>query len=145
MNRLATFTILLLTPFLCWTCKSSQLGPDSYDKRQIRFGSGGGFTGAVTTYALLETGQLFEQSMAQDSFSLLRELPRAQTKALFKEIEASAIDTFQYTSYGNFYHFVEWRDKEGHNRIAWASDDPKIDPTWRTMYASLKAIVLPTE
>ena len=140
--------LFLLAPVLLGvvSCKSSKMGPDSYEKPQIRFGSGGGFTGAITTYALLESGKLYEHnSMGVDTFQLVLEVPKDRTKEIFAEVGNSGLDSTNYTSYGNFYHFLEWREGADSSRITWANNDPKIDAEWQEMYKMLKGLVTPTE
>lgn len=141
---------LLFSGLLCLlalaSCKSSKLGPLEYEKSQIRFGSGGGFTGAVTTYALLESGKLFEhQSMGVDTFTFLLQMPKADTKALFEEVIETGLDTTEYTTYGNFYYFLEWKTEADSNRVSWGQDDLKVDSTWVQLYTKLKQLTTPEE
>lgn len=138
--------LLLLCLFSAAACKSGKLSPVDYNKAQIRFGSGGGFTGAVTTYALLESGKLFEhQSMGVDTFTFLLQMPKADKKALFKEVIATGLDTTEYTTYGNFYYFLEWKTEADSNRVSWGQDDMKVDSSWIQLYTKLKLLTTPEE
>lgn len=131
---------------LLLSCKSSKLGPVEYEKQQIRFGSGGGFTGAVNTFALLASGKLYQHnSMGADTFAFMLELPKSQMKDLFSRVEESGLDTTKYNTYGNFYHFLEWKTESDSNRISWSSDDVKIDSTWKALYKELKQLSTPLE
>ncbi len=128
------------------SCKSSKLGPVEYEKQQIRFGSGGGFTGAVNTFALLASGKLYQHnSMGADTFAFMLEVPKSQVKELFSRVEKSGLDTTEYDTYGNFYHFLEWKTESDSNRISWSSDDVKIDSTWKALYKELKQLSTPLE
>lgn len=128
------------------SCKSSKLGPVEYEKQQIRFGSGGGFTGAVNTFALLESGKLYQHnSMGADTFAFMLELPKSQMKDLFSRVGSSGLDTTKYETYGNFHHFLEWKTESDSNRISWSSDDVKIDSTWKALYKELKQLTTPLE
>jgi len=132
--------------FLMLSCKSSKLGPVEYDKKQIRFGSGGGFTGAVTTYALLESGKLFQHnSMGVDTFAFMLEVPRSQVKDMFDRVSQNGLDSMEYNTYGNFYYFLEWKTESDSNRISWSSDDVKIDSVWKELHKDLKQLSTPLE
>lgn len=146
MRNFPLLTGLFLSLIVVASCKSSKLGPLDYEKSQIRFGSGGGFTGAVTTYALLESGKIYEhQSMGVDTFTLLLQMPKAETKALFEEVIDTGLDTTEYTTYGNFYYFLEWKTEADSNRISWGQDDMKVDSSWIQLYTKLKLLTTPEE
>ena len=146
MKYLSYLVVVAGMAFLATACKGSKLGPQETQEAQIRFGAGGGFTGAVTTYALLPNGKLYENdSFTSDTFALVLEIPRAEARAWISKLKAEGLDTARYSSYGTYYHFLEWREGGDTNRITWGRDDPKADPTWWDHYRALKQLTTPAE
>ncbi len=138
--------VLLITVTMTVGCRSGKLGPEESQKSQIRFGSGGGFTGAVHTYALLNSGRLYEHnSMGPDSFAFVLEVPKVKTKALFEEVKGMRLDTLSYHTYGNYYHFLEWRKGADFSRVTWSTDDSKAPEAWPKLLRRLKGLATPTE
>ncbi|MEO0339551.1 MAG: hypothetical protein AAF242_10085, partial [Bacteroidota bacterium] len=69
------------------SCKTKQYAATSLPDKKIVFGKGGGFTGAVTEYILLENAQLFEHPFMQDSLVVMEAMKRKTCKQTFKALE----------------------------------------------------------
>ncbi|MEO6758357.1 MAG: hypothetical protein ABIO24_02805, partial [Saprospiraceae bacterium] len=60
MKILLISITLLATAALFLFCKQPKYSAGNFPEKQLRWGSGGGFTGQVNSYVLLENGQLFK-------------------------------------------------------------------------------------
>ena len=54
---------------------------------RIEFGHGGGFTGAVTTYVLLNNGRIYQELMEQNQYNKLRRITKDEAADLYAECE----------------------------------------------------------
>ena len=97
--------------------------PSNFPKQQIIFGSGGGITGAVTEYALLENGTLFSKKGIQGEFKSLTKTEKKLTTQLFKNIEMLQLKEVQVNQPGNRYHYITLKDKSGEHQIMWSNHE----------------------
>ncbi|MFD2572846.1 FAD-binding oxidoreductase [Spirosoma soli] len=96
--------------------------PATYKGRQILVGSGGGFTGAYTTYYLLDNGQLFGRRGRDTTFTFIGEQTSVNTKRVFTALEqACKIKTTRFDKPGNLYKFVEWRKGKQSYKVTWSA------------------------
>lgn len=87
------FLILILFAS-CSSCKVAKQSPI----REIQFGSGGGFTGAVTTYSLKADGSLWKQD------KILKKLPCDSLSVIYDIVEQLPHEDYIYP--GNTYLFI---------------------------------------
>lgn len=87
---------------------------------KIIFGSGGGFTGLVTSYTLNSNGSLISES----SKETIKTLNLKKVKEVNKKITYSNVSNLAFNNPGNFYYFIEVQEKGKTNRVTW-SDEKK--------------------
>ena len=120
-------------------CKTHQ--PDNLPPTQLRFGSGGGFTGALTEYVLLENGQVFVSKSLEANHQLLGKVKKAKAKALFKSWESQPFAKEEFQHPGNMYYFVSMaKDGEDH-RLSWGSNDHPAGDELKTFYKECSALI----
>lgn len=113
--------LLLLIAPLC-SGQTNRL-PAAYTGRQLRVGSGGGFSGATTTYYLLDNGRLFRQTSADTVALSLGQLTTRTTTRLFNQVEKRCrIRQTHFNHPGNLYQFVGWQRGQARCTVTWASD-----------------------
>ena len=86
---------------------------------EIRFGSGGGFTGKEITYTLNSNGKLTEGEKD------LKQIDSKTTLLLFKEAKKNKIYSFNEPQ--NMYSFIVIQSKDSTNRIVWGLGSKKIN------------------
>lgn len=94
------------------------------DIETIRFGRGGGVTGAVTAYVLQADGSYGKEDKNQDVVKL-KTLTPEQTRHIFEQ--AQKLKTYEYRKPGNVYLFLELKDANGSNNIVWTMASRDID------------------
>ncbi|RMG71014.1 MAG: hypothetical protein D6722_07580 [Bacteroidetes bacterium] len=135
--------LLGLSLWLVFACKSSLPLPGQAKGPQIRFGSGGGITGAVTTYTLLEKGHLYRHTSRPDSLTYLWQVPRAERKAFFARIEDLDLATKPLMQPGNLYYFLEYRTETDSARSVWGAPGAQVPEEILSLYKDLTAKVNP--
>lgn len=117
-------TLLLITMslFSFFSCKSTY-SPDTYEKAQMRFGSGGGFTGAVTEYCLLASGQLYLKEHGDTTFQEIGKISKSDAKTIFTEAVTLNLPTLKMKEPYNMYKFINYKTMEDDNELVWGIDD----------------------
>ena len=137
MNRMLCLLLGLLSLL---ACRTTAYDPETYQGKQLVFGSGGGITGAVTTFALLPGGTLFRDAPHDSSgFVLLAEVEAAAARAAFKQ--ARDLDGYQFDEPGNFYYFLAYRHKKTSYRLTWGRAGQAPPPEAQALYDYLMAMV----
>jgi hypothetical protein len=113
IKLLATVLVLLLST--CASTKSS----DKVMTREIKFGSGGGFTGEVRTYTLTGDSRVLEKEKE------LKKIAVEKTLEIFKK--ADLLKGYTFNKPENVYSFIEITDDNQTNRIVWAPGSELVD------------------
>ncbi len=116
-------------------CKSSKLLPPEYKGSQLHFGQGGGFTGGVTYYTLLDDNRLFQKGLSDSSFTFVTTWDKGFTRQMFDNYKSLQLDEVQYYHPGNLYYFIEYHSpgNEPH-RITWGKSDMTPPPSVVNFY-----------
>ena len=122
------FLLPLMMLCACSTCKTvKQSGI-----KEIQYGHGGGFTGAVTTYSLHRDGTLFEQDKQ------VKKLTCEQMSPLFEQ--AAALPKESFVRPENTYMFVRILTRDGQTYYyAWSLADMP-DKQVIDLYTQLKKL-----
>ena len=128
----------LLLFFGITACKTKPYSTSELPTKRIIFGSGGGFTGAVTEYHLFENGQLFEkQPMLSDTLRPLPNMERKVCRKAFKKMEKMDTSLLGANQPGNRYYFLEWNNGERAWRTVWGSSSYKVANEVKDLYQQL--------
>jgi len=133
MKKIIQYLFLLLMVVIFSFCKTQEYTPTNFPKQQIIFGSGGGITGAVTEYALLENGALFSKKGIQGEFKTYTKADKAITAQLFKNIEFLELKEVQVNKPGNRYYYISFKDQSGEHQITWSNQEAIPDKV-KTFY-----------
>jgi len=112
--------------FSCWLFGScTTYKPDNLPSKQLRFGSGGGMTGAVKEYVLLENGQLFTRTTyGGDALTELPKVKKGVAKGIFKTYEKEGLNDVEVDNPGNHYCYIDMQeDDTNHHKMTWGDDE----------------------
>lgn len=138
--------ILFTTLTLMFSCKSQQYTPDTYEERQVMFGSGGGFTGAVTTYCLLDNGQLFLKPNLKEPYEAAGKVSKKDVAAVFAMIEEQELTKITLSMPGNMYNFVEIKADGASNSCTWDPANPQKTPSgMKDLHQMLMGLTKPSK
>jgi len=129
-------TILILS--FCG-CKSQQYSYNELPEKQLIFGSGGGITGAIDTYVLLENGQIFHKNSLTKEVMELESMSKKEAKSCFVKLKELALSEMDFNHPGNIYFFLETKEGDESHRVTWGSNDHDISEECRTLYKELKS------
>ena len=99
----------------------------------IRFGNGGGFTGATITYSLLSNGQLTKSDGGENTS--LKTVDSKTVKELFEK--AKELITYSYNDPDNMYSFMEIQSSEKKQYMVWNLGSKNIDTRVTQLYYRL--------
>jgi len=119
MKKIIPYLFLPLMMVSFSFCKIPDYTPKDFPKQQIIFGSGGGFTGAVTEHTLLENGAVFSKRGLNAEYKPLTKADKKLTTQLFNNIEVLQLKDIQMNEPGNRYFYVTLKDKSGEHQIVW--------------------------
>jgi len=139
------YTILVLaTCISLYCCTPSKEFPEHYKGEQIQFGQGGGFSGMITHYSLLDDGRLFQKVARDTNFTFTENWDKPFVKQMFKNFHELGLDKLNHYHPGNLYYFIEYHspDKPTH-RISWGqtgyTPDENVIAFYNLLYRSTKA------
>jgi len=117
------------------SCSQSKAFPQKYSRDQIHFGQGGGFTGMLTYYVLLEDGRLFQRQMRDSSYTLLDTWKQDFVSQMFSNYNLLHFDELDYYEPGDLYYFIEYHSgKEAIYKVAWGKPGFRPDENLVTYY-----------
>ncbi len=140
MHRLFLFSVGTLLAFNVG-CKAPDYTPTELPTSQIAIGSGGGITGMVKEYILLENGQIFLKNSLVDTLSELPTLKRGQARKIYQEMSALSLDTVNFIHPGNTYRYICHRRENSETRITWGDLQHEIHPEIETFYEKLIELI----
>jgi hypothetical protein len=138
-----SLVILLLTGITLFSCKSPKEFPEKYKGEQIHFGQGGGFTGAVTYFALFDDGRLFQRAAVDSTFGYVDTWNQSFTSQMIASWQTLQLDSISYYQPGDIYYFMQHKiNDEPFHRITWGRNgfvtDPKVVKYYNLLYKSTK-------
>lgn len=140
MMRITLFALALLAAAQFFACKSAKHTADKLPAEQIRWGSGGGFTGKETSFALLENGQVFQFKTLDGSTTERASIKAKTARGLFSTAKDLALRDVRHEHPGNMYFFLELRDGAGTHRITW-SDAMPVEQKAKDFYMVLQQLL----
>lgn len=141
MKKALLFSVLLfVAAFFVQQC-TTRYTADQLPAQYLRFGSGGGFSGELTTWTLLPNGQLFKSVGLDGPMVEWKQHARREGRKAFQEAETlRLLDRSPFSHPGNVYRFVEWADGERKQRITWGSREHAVDSAVEALYGRLTAL-----
>jgi len=113
---LTILTVLALCSL--FACRASKSLPHEYSKEQIIFGDGGGFSGLMNSYVLLDDARLFQQ-VSDSTFHPMGKVDRSFCKQIFQQTDNLRIDTLDFDFPGNLYYFYGTRKDAEESQVVW--------------------------
>ena len=113
--------LILLAILVTAACSSSKLSPGNYLGDQIHFGQGGGFTGNVSYYVLLDDGRLFQKQLLDTTYTHQATWKKNFTKQIFSNYHELNLDSLAHSEPGNLYYFVEMHQDGKVHRLVWGN------------------------
>ncbi len=138
--RLASLLFLLLF-FGLFSC-TRKIATDKLPTTQIVFGHGGGFTGIVHEYALLENGYIVKIQKDSTTQRIVEKIGKKKAATYFTAVDTMRLHTWLYDVPGNIYHYIILkREGKKDNKIVWdgSGNDKNAPKNIEAYYSKLSA------
>lgn len=130
---------LLATATLFFFCKQPKYTVGNFPEKQLRWGSGGGITGQVNSYVLLENGQLFKIGK-KDEMTELKKTKAGKAKKIFEAVESGSLTKQDFQHPSNMYSFLEFQNGDMVQRITWGDPKYPVDEKIKTVFDQLNEL-----
>lgn len=117
-SQLALANLIIIT-LLLTACQAQKFTTANLPDKQLIFGSGGGFTGKVTQYILLENGQVFTSDGPDSENKELKIIDKKTALKLFDEAEKLHLEDRDFNHPGNMYYFLEFKRDATPEKVTW--------------------------
>lgn len=121
LKRLRLYFPILVLLFLGLNSSCShKIATEKLPATQIVFGHGGGFTGAIHEYALLQDGRIIEIRKDSATQRIVEKMNKKKAASFYSEVDSMRLHTWLYNVPGNIYHYVILkREGKKDNKIVW--------------------------
>lgn len=119
----------LLLCLCLFSCGTTQYTPEDYPETQLRWGAGGGFSGQMSRYALLDNGDIFYAKSAVDSMVQIHSIDENLAKQLCTNavnLNLSQVRKVPTIGQSTMQQYLKVMNAEGSSEIQWS--DPKEIP-----------------
>jgi uncharacterized protein YjiK len=140
-KRMKCLSAFVWAVLLLSACHAQKYTPSNFQGQQLTFGSGGGFTGQVIQYTLLENGQLFQTNSQTKEAKELKPVSRTKSKQLFAKVEKLDVAKLDFNHPGNMYYFIQTKRGDILQKITWGSPQDKAPDGVETLYQELKTTI----
>ena len=133
---------LIIMLFLGFFSCTRTIATDKLPATQIVFGHGGGFTGMVHEYALLENGYIVKIEKDTATQRIVKKIGKKKAATYFAAVDSMRLHTWLYNVPGNIYHYIVLkREGKKDNKIVWdgGGNDPHAPKNIEEYYKNLSA------
>ncbi len=133
-SKYAVYVLILsLGTFI--SCGTTTEFPSKYRGEQLHFGQGGGFSGLVNYYVLLDDGRLYQKALYDSTFNYTDKWNKTFVRQMFSNYQMLDIENVDYFEPGDLYYFLQ--HKEGNqplHSITWGRPGVKPQENIVTFY-----------
>lgn len=129
--------LFLMAGSVLYSCKSTNYTYAELPANQLIFGKGGGISGAVTTYTLLENGQIFSEKSLEKTTAELQKIKKNDAKKLFAELAELNFTEYEMNHPGNVYYFIQLKKDSLEHKIVWGDEAHPVKTELQGLYDRL--------
>ncbi len=144
MRITPTVSALLIAVVTLVSCSTTTEFPSKFRGEQLHFGQGGGFSGILSYYVLLDDGRLYQRSLRDSTFAFSATWDKPFVRQMFSNYNAMELDEVDFFEPGDRYYFIQ--HKSGNNpfhSITWGkpgtAPDQHIVSFYNILYKSTKS------
>lgn len=130
--------LLFMLSIFSWSCKGTQYtSPAEFPKKQVAFGSAGGYTGKIDRYTLLENGQIFHYNSIDKVETQINTISKSEAKAVLKKMKEIGFGEMDVVQKGNLNYSIELKDGDTVHKCSWADEGKKAPKELKELYKYL--------
>ena len=137
--------LLILLLLVGTSCRVQNQEPNTSRPNQIVFGRGGGFTGQVKTYHLLEDGQFYLTNSLDSDTVFLENVSSIEVEGYFERLLALNLSQRSFSRPGNIYYFIRQRHSKGDAKVVWGDESNPTPTDIQDYWDSLMVLVKSTK
>lgn len=138
--------LMFFFSFLFFNCNTVKYTVKNLPSKQLIFGEGGGFSGAVKEFILLENGQVFSRANLSDINEELKCIGSSKAKKIFKKLDDLNFTKTDFIYPGNLYHFIQLQtDSVTNHRVVWGDAKNQVPEPIKALYEELKKLPKPAK
>ena len=119
--------VIFLLISLSLGCKPTQTSLQDFTGKQVIIANGGGFTGQVIEYILLDDGRVFKSNSLDRTTDYLKKLDKNVTDQIFNNIEVLELSDLTINDPGNMYYYIKLKSDAQTHVIKWNADSRGSD------------------
>lgn len=119
------------------SCKTAQISPEQYTENKVYFGNGGGFTGELREFCLLENGDVFQINPSSRQATLRNSKGKSMAKSIFKNMDQMDLKKYTYDQPGNLYYWMKYHTASDSTYLIWGHSDMEVEEEVVHMYEQL--------
>lgn len=139
-------TALLIISALIIGCNTPKYTTDALPQKQLLFGEGGGFTGEVKEYILLENGQMFTRYNFGKVTEELSKTSKGKSKKMYARYKEIGLPDLDFIHPGNQYSFIQMNaDSLSNHRVVWGDSRNELPAEVLKFFNELNLLVKPAK
>jgi len=140
-TKLIYFLITFIFLISISTCFSQKYSSTNLPDKQLVFGSGGGASGQVKKYILLENGQLFSYNSLKKKTKEIKKANKEEAAKIFADLKALDLEKMNFNHPGNMTYFIRKKEGVDETEVRWGSPDHQEPAEIKEFYKRLTALV----
>jgi hypothetical protein len=138
------YSLLLLTlSVLVYSCHTTKYtSPDSFPGKQVIVSEGGGFTGQVKEYILLENGQVFIKTVMPSSLTESEQIKTKSAGEVFERVAALNISAINFLHPGNMTYYLALKEGEKMQEIKWGDPSFPVADSVKNCYDFIREQII---
>jgi hypothetical protein len=138
LNRLLFSVFIILSLSLTFGCQKKTIPMDKMPDSQIIFGNGGGFTGEIKEYHLLNDGRIVYKGLSDTIYNVVSRIGKSKATACFEDCKKMKLNTMKFSEPGNRYYFIAVKEAgQPENRIVWGDNEQPVLDEIKKIYKTL--------
>ncbi len=124
-------------------CGTTKYTPEDYPDSQVRWGSGGGFSGQMSRYALLDNGEIFYAKSAVDSMVQIHTIDENLAKQLCSNatsLNLSQLRKVPTIGQSTMQHYMKVMGPDGNAEVQWSDPREIPNPSVTRLFNQLMAM-----
>lgn len=112
------------------------------ESKTIIVGKGGGITGAVTEYQLLNDGRLMKKNGFTAELTEIKKLSGEDLAVVTQKFNLLNLAQVKYNQPGNFYYYLGMQEGLSMHRVTWTGKDEKLPENVQEFYQYMMETVI---
>jgi hypothetical protein len=139
------FALSLLLLVALGACSAKTYTVEKMPMPHLSYGSGGGVTGIVSEYCLLQNGQIVEKQRQADKteiYRVIKKIDADEAKRMMALTDSMQLRRVIFTEPGDLYYYLTMHDANGEtHKITWGKPEKTVRTDIEKFYKTLIAFL----